>query len=231
MSDDIIQSLNVIEDGSTATAKALRENFTYLDNRITNTLTNISGKEVVSSKGTANGYCPLDSNAKVPSTYLSNTLDNITPHLVPVGAIIMWGTAPIPDHWVAMIGQEDLSLYPALQALGYESLPDTRSKAPWGSNQEGAFETIEAGLPDITGSVANAAYGYYNNHYNNKGAFSDSTKSTSTGYNQLQGGSDHDGTYRMNTLTFKASKSNNIYGKSSTVQPPAWTTVFIIKYE
>jgi hypothetical protein len=80
---------------------------------------------------------------------------------------------------------------------------------------------------DITGSVGYAAYGYYNNKYSLAGAFKSSTKSTSTGYNQLQGGPDHDGTYRMNTLKFKG--SDNWTGKTSagtshTHSIPALTT-------
>jgi hypothetical protein len=77
MADETIAALIPIEDGSDAEAKPLRQNFKYLDDRITAQATNISNKESISHKGAANGYCPLDPNAKIPDTYLSNFSDEI----------------------------------------------------------------------------------------------------------------------------------------------------------
>ncbi len=89
-------------------------------------------------------------------------------------------------------------------------------------------DLVEAGLPNITGLVDYSAYGYYNNNYNNQGAFKNSTKSTATGNaNQLQGGGDNNGTYRKNTLIFNASDDNVTYGNSNTVQPQ---TIKILYY-
>lgn len=77
MADETIAALIPIEDGDDAKAKPLRQNFKYLDDRITAQATNISNKESISHKGAANGYCPLDTNAKIPDTYLSNFSSSI----------------------------------------------------------------------------------------------------------------------------------------------------------
>lgn len=74
-----------------------------------------------------------------------------------------------------------------------------------------AGSTIEAGLPNITGNFN------HNRHslVSPTGAF---TKSGSqTGYN-----GSYNGTSCGLTMDFDASLSNPIYGKSSTVQPPAY---------
>lgn len=71
-------------------------------------------------------------------------------------------------------------------------------------------ETVEAGLPNITGFVPLA----YRNNANRpiSGAFYDANYT-------LSNGSDDKTT---NSFGFDASRSNAIYGKSNTVQPPAY---------
>lgn len=75
--------------------------------------------------------------------------------------------------------------------------------------------TIEAGLPDITGDVTTM-----NSRFSSggSGAFAGSDGS-STGSAGAYKGTDYGGNA---TLRFNASKSNPIYGKSNTVQPPAY---------
>lgn len=105
---------------------------------------------------------------------------------------------------------------------------------------------IPAGLPAIThthtrgtmniqGTITQAVYGAYGANSSRTGAFKSSTQATTTGTGnpgQLQGGGDHNGSFRGNTLNFKASDNwtgstsnnsavNSIYGNSSTVQPPS----------
>lgn len=77
---------------------------------------------------------------------------------------------------------------------------------------------VEAGLPNITGSVnVNGVYS------GASGAF----------YSTYQGrtahGWDGNGT-DQSTYTLDASRSSSIYGSSSTVQPPATKSYWIIKY-
>lgn len=75
----------------------------------------------------------------------------------------------------------------------------------------------EAGLPNIEGTLPIL----YSNKGYSKGAFN------ATGYNfALAGG---ESVYGQVSGTFNASRYNSIYGKSTTVQPPALTVRYIIK--
>jgi hypothetical protein len=82
-----------------------------------------------------------------------------------------------------------------------------------------AGTAISAGLPNITGAMS----GNYvdPSTYSNAGAFKDVGVSAAN----LQIGA----SCWLNTLTFDASKSNPIYGNSTTVQPDALTMRYIIK--
>ena len=78
---------------------------------------------------------------------------------------------------------------------------------------------INAGLPNITGHV--------DGYMNMKTTWSVNNAITidniSTGY-----GGNEDGYYHA--LYFDASKSNSIYGNSTTVQPLSLTAIYAIKY-
>lgn len=75
-----------------------------------------------------------------------------------------------------------------------------------------AGTTVEAGLPNITGTISNRGRISFNS-----GAFTGSTYQES-GQSFWQG-ADNNPFY---TTTFNASASNSIYGNSGTVQPPAY---------
>ena len=100
------------------------------------------------------------------------------------------------------------------------NLPDFRNRTIWGAN---SFGYIEAGLPDITGTIYNVAGGADLRPTAN-GAFTVSD----SGYTQFgfggRGCLDAD-------VSINASKSNSIYGKSSTVQPPAIKVRVITRYK
>ena len=82
------------------------------------------------------------------------------------------------------------------------------------SSTHAAGTTVKAGLPNLKGSFTGAASTAYPN-LSNSGALSISTSNNIAGY---EGGS-----YGSNcTVSFDASKSNAIYGRSSTVQPAAY---------
>lgn len=80
----------------------------------------------------------------------------------------------------------------------------------------GAGTTIDAGLPNITGSF----YG---------DMVSRDTSVTGTGAFRFGGGKGNftiGSTYNLNTgFTFDASRSSAIYGKSTTVQPPSYVLI------
>lgn len=96
-------------------------------------------------------------------------------------------------------------------------LPDFRNRAIWGAN---SFGYLAAGLPNITGT-ANFTDMRTNRNYT--GAFYD------TGF----GGSQEGGGKSSNlpNLGFDASRSSSIYGKSSTVQPPAIKVRVYTRYQ
>ena len=85
------------------------------------------------------------------------------------------------------------------------------------SSSHAAGTTAEAGLPNITGTFGGVRYDdYASNKYT--GAFA-----RDPNYNNLDSFNDGDGsTQRFYNVNFNASKSNAIYGKSSTVQPAAY---------
>lgn len=74
-----------------------------------------------------------------------------------------------------------------------------------------AGNTVEAGLPNITGKVTLTGI----EDVNGSGAIY--SNGDTAGRN---GG--HENYTRNNKMGFDASKSNSIYGKSNTVQPPAY---------
>ena len=82
---------------------------------------------------------------------------------------------------------------------------------------------ISAGLPNITGKVGNGSSGVSNNVQPATGAFLPTQKLRSGGYS---------GTANMLNILpeFDASKSNSIYGKATTVQPPSFSLLPQIKY-
>ena len=88
-------------------------------------------------------------------------------------------------------------------------------RALWGGNGSNGNSTINAGLPNITGWFASGCLmNWQDSQYG--GALYRGTQSS---YPQNAGGTDG-GT--QNTIAFDASRSNGIYGASSTVQPPAY---------
>lgn len=103
------------------------------------------------------------------------------------------------------------------------NLPDFRDKTFWGANGN-LMQVIEAGLPDIKASwEGGASRGpiYEGDTYT--GAFYKGSKdqgSTFPGSAGLHGW----------PLNFRASKSNPVYGNSTTVQPPAIGVNIFIKY-
>lgn len=84
----------------------------------------------------------------------------------------------------------------------------------------GAGTTIAAGLPNITGQVTSDDTGYYwGAGTTASGAFANAHNGGShIGANEWSG-------TRGNGFTFNASRSSAIYGKSTTVQPPAYALI------
>lgn len=153
---------------------------------------------------------------------------------IPVGIILPFAGNTLPEGFLECNGAGlSATTYAALYGVigntyGGDSttfnLPNLTNKFLQGSNTAGTVKA--AGLPNITGHYSCAYLGQYNNTMLAlKGALFD-------GYNlisdKITGTVNPGGT--SNVIGFDASRSNAIYGKANTVQPPAVTVRFIIKY-
>ena len=85
------------------------------------------------------------------------------------------------------------------------------------SSTHAAGTTVEAGLPNITGSTGEFASGYSHSPDRKNGALRYSGNGYNMGYYSSSGSGGY-GYY----IDFNASSSNAIYGRSSTVQPAAY---------
>ena len=106
-------------------------------------------------------------------------------------------------------------------------LPDFRNRALWGANAAGY---LTAGLPNITGATTKTGLGLEHTASTFTGAFSTSVSGSGSS-NAVQGGSDNEYGCFNGQLKFDASKSNSIYGNSTTVQPPAIKVRVYTRYQ
>lgn len=154
-------------------------------------------------------------------TYVQEELSNACP----IGTVRMWSGKDLPSSkWVWIRGQTlQKSLYPKLfQVLGVESstftLPNTIDSFPEGSNPGSFGQTINPGLPNITGDFnANTNDGPYWHgafYYKNDSVFGADGNGAGDG-----------GGY----LGFDASRSSSLYGASNTVQPKAFRIAYILR--
>ena len=145
----------------------------------------------------------------------------------PIGTVLSFAGQTAPHGYLLCDGASyKVADYPDLYAVigntyGGDTenfnVPNLVDKFIQGSTISGTEK--EAGLPNITGGFY--SYSYFNG--TPSGAITTSVENR----NQTQSGGDNMRTYIHYLLD--ASKSNSIYGKSTTVQPPALTMVYIIK--
>ena len=151
---------------------------------------------------------------------------------MPIGAIMAYGgNGNIPSGYLLCDGSAvSRTVYPDLfAAIGTDygsgdgsttfNVPDANQAKRFLQGDVTAGQTKDAGLPNITGLVGDI----YNTRAYASGAFS----SQQSGQSQF--GTDIAGFY--NRFSFDASRSDPIYGASNTVQPPALTARYIIKYK
>ena len=146
-------------------------------------------------------------SAKEAKTFEPNELFNA---LYPIGIIITTATdnTPKPGEEYGLAQWEEIGKDRVLQGCS-----------------TGAGNTIEAGLPNITGTAAGAMWGFVNTERSD-GAFRNTGKeglnnSNNGEYVEALGWDLNKEGMRRCSAFFDASKSNSIYGKSSTVQPSA----------
>ena len=128
------------------------------------------------------------------------------------------GTAPDPYPVGSIYQSTDAASPAALFGGTWEQIAENRVLMG-ASSSHAAGTTVEAGLPNITGSLieGSADQGPFRTegYLVRKGAFSGVEKSNSfTGHSRVTG--------KNYDIYFDASASNAIYGASDTVQPPAY---------
>ena len=152
-------------------------------------------------------------------------------NMIPTGIVQAFAGSTTPTGWLLCDGSTvDRTLYAALFAVigttygtGDGSttfnLPNLTDKFIEGSATSGTVKS--AGLPNITGKADGSRR--IDNTKTGTGALSWEVNNVG-GANTIT--YDHAG-----DIVFDASKSNSIYGNSTTVQPPALTCRYIIKYK
>ena len=184
---------------------------------------------------------PLDSALStislngVQNKIINAAVEKIWAWLYPVGFIGMYGGTDVPDGWFRCDGSTIADMqtnYPKLYAvLGTNVLPNYSDRVPFGATSD-INGLVGAGLPNITGSVGLFRFFGLSSPYVS-GAFTYLTPTAT--------GSDPADTYpaaadvayktRSNKFGIDASVSNAIYGRSSTVQPPAIKVAVLIKHD
>ena len=157
-------------------------------------------------------------NETVPRASLAVDRYSVEPEkisVIPIGTVIAFAGNGSPSNdgtWLECNGQS-CAAYPKLvSVLGKSTLPDYRNRFLEGSGAAGTV--IEAGLPNITGQVWAGWMG-------GNGVFKR--------YRYVGASGDGNGHPRADSCTFDASRSSPIYGRSTTVQPPAVTVRYFIK--
>lgn len=180
--------------------------------------------------GNANTATKLETARKINGVAFDGTKDiildsNLTNN--PVGTIIAVAYTGVPKGYIHCNGAAvnrttyvDLfnkigTTYGAGNGSTTFNLPNTVARFLEGGT--GAGNYYRAGLPNITGNISafRADIG---------GAFAGKNNT-----NRYDGWEDDEDEYAVST-NFDASRSNSIYGASNTVQPPAMTVIYCIKY-
>ncbi len=211
-------SLTEIEYGSLASSSVLNGNFQFLQDKITELSALITSQTSSFSSTVAT---------------LNNSITELLGYknsFIPTGTIIISQAPAIPTGFLLCDGseikiEEYEDLYEVIGTKYGQSdsttfcIPNLSGRTVWGISKNGTLGNyLAAGLPNITGGYQHdgwSGYGYY-------GAVTANTGRPYTGTGQ--GGTTNNG------FKFDASRSSSIYGKSTTVQPPAMITNFLIKY-
>lgn len=103
-------------------------------------------------------------------------------------------------------------------------LPNLMGKVPWGTSSQ-VGTVMEAGLPNIKGQATFInSDGVNNTQYPDRGALYWASYARNAKMQTISGTGKRD-------IMIDASRSNNIYGASTTVQPPALCLLPCIRYE
>ena len=155
---------------------------------------------------------------------------------MPAGTVIAYAGSTAPEGFIACNGAEISreiyanlfaaigTIYGAGDGSTTFNLPDLTDRVVQGSATAGA--ELAAGLPEISGISSGS--NTYSLNLSQSGAFRFTTGTFPSNYGALDGGSGS--VNNTEGVQFAASFSNSIYGSSTTVQPPALTMIYCIKY-
>lgn len=176
--------------------------------------------------GNANTATKLETSRTINGVAFDGTKDIIVDSN-PVGTIIAVAYTGVPEGYMHCNGaavnrttyvnlfNKIGTTYGAGDGSTTFNLPNTVARFLEGGIGAGTY--YEAGLPNITGNIS---------------AFESSISGAFVGSNntnRYDGWNDNEDEYAVST-SFDASRSNSIYGASTTVQPPAMTVIYCIKY-
>ncbi|MCI7078702.1 MAG: phage tail protein [Veillonellaceae bacterium] len=142
--------------------------------------------------------------------------------------VTIWGTPAEYDYLLLCDGSQiSAELYPELvKVLGGNTLPDLVGRFLEGAGSAGEYK--DAGLPNIKGSFHPGLYevdSYFGRLAKGTGAIG--TRSMNKTGSLLTNSS---GLYGQYEMVFDASRSNPIYGSSTTLQPKSMTVKYYICY-
>lgn len=231
--DDSLFAMNYTNPSDTNGAVYTRKAsliWEYIKGKISTTLgltssnyggTSAKATSDASGKNIANTYATKSVATTTQNGLMSSSDKSKLDTLVPVGTILGGVYSTAPTGYLLCNGSSfNKDTYPALYSvLGTNVLPDLRGKFLQGANGN-LKQSIEAGLPNITGELEAQSY---TDKYSATGAFSTVQRG------HIDSGSSAASTYQRK-VDFDARRSSRIYGNSDTVQPPAYTANYIIKY-
>lgn len=220
--------------GTKARANEVNDNFDILYSQVNSNITAIenNAEDIDSlslSKANVNGNStqrfavgdPVTNSDAINKGYLLR-------NGLPTGFVVYCAIEEVPDGYLICDGSEvsrttysDLfnvigTIFGSGDGSTTFAIPDLLDKFIQGDTVVGTSKA--AGLPNITGNT-----GYGGHEVGTmSGAFYSGGGSTVWGPNSYE--------YETHTAYFDASRSSSIYGRSSTVQPPALTLLPIIKY-